>query len=293
MEPRILQLNDRAVFEGYFRLFPPQTSELTFSNLFIWGGTYHWLWREDNGVLSIVARPPQGEPYLLPLTGDSKEYAGTLNYWRKYFYERNWLFAMERIPAMQVQVLRDLGEKPKVYPQPEHDDYVYQSKELIRLEGRRFSRKRNHLKRTANYSWQYRTMVPDDVEDCLRMAEAWCRMRACDEDPGFKGEMEAVGLALKYLKNLSMRGGVIRVENEVVAFALGEPLNVNTAVIHIEKAHHELEGVYPLINREFAQEWHAMTYINREQDLGIEGLRRAKESYYPHHMVEKFRLVWE
>lgn len=293
MEPRSIQLGDRTLFEHYLHLFPPQTSELTFTNLFIWKGTYHWFWREADGVLSVVARPIYGEPYLMPLIGDPSGYVKTLAFWKSYFNDRRWKFSMERVPTAQVEMLLTLGERPQNHTQPEHFDYVYRSHELIHLEGRRFSRKRNHLKRTERYPWAYHPMQLEDIEPCLAMSKAWCKMRACDEDPGLKGEMEAVTLALKHLKDLSLRGGVVTVDNEVAAFALGEPLNAGTAVIHIEKAHHEMEGIYPLINREFAREWQSMTYINREQDLGIDGLRRAKESYYPDHLVEKHRLTWD
>jgi hypothetical protein len=88
---------------------------------------------------------------------------------------------------------------------------------------------------------------------------------------------------------LGLKGGAILIDGKVEAFTLGEPLNQNTVVIHIEKANPTYEGIYPLLNQAFLEnEWSGYTYINREQDLGEEGLRKSKESYFPHHMVNKY-----
>jgi hypothetical protein len=88
---------------------------------------------------------------------------------------------------------------------------------------------------------------------------------------------------------LNVFGGAIYVDGCLEAFALGEKLNENTAVVHFEKANPEIRGLYQLINQWFCKNvLQGFTYVNREQDLGSEGLRRAKISYRPHHMVEKF-----
>ncbi len=98
--------------------------------------------------------------------------------------------------------------------------------------------------------------------------------------------------ALANLEALGVTGGCIEVEGAVEAFTLGELLNPDTVVIHIEKANAAFHGLYQVINQQFLErEWANVRYVNREQDLGVSGLRRAKESYYPHHMVEKFVVI--
>ena len=105
------------------------------------------------------------------------------------------------------------------------------------------------------------------------------------------GEERAIYEALKNMGNLNFKGGVILINGKVEAFALGEQLNPHTAVIHIEKANPAFDGLYQLINQEFCMhEWKNLPYINREQDLGEEGLRKAKLSYHPHHLVNKYTV---
>jgi hypothetical protein len=124
------------------------------------------------------------------------------------------------------------------------------------------------------------------------MQETWCQLKNCQEDPSLLMEDYAIHQALTYFEDLNFRGGAILIDNKVEAFALGEQLNKDTAVIHIEKANPDILGLYAAINQLFClKTWSHMKYINREQDLGVEGLRKAKESYHPHHMVNKYILT--
>ena len=105
-------------------------------------------------------------------------------------------------------------------------------------------------------------------------------------------ESIAIQEAFTYFDQLGVKGGAILIDGKVEAFALGEPLNQDTVVIHIEKANSAYEGLYSLINQAFLEnQWSGYTYINREQDLGEEGLRKAKESYFPHHMINKYTIA--
>jgi hypothetical protein len=116
-------------------------------------------------------------------------------------------------------------------------------------------------------------------------------LRSCAENPALLNEEQAIREALIHFDELDCHGGVILVDGRVVAFSLGEPLNPDTVVIHLEKANPEFSGSYAVINQEFCQHaWSDFTYINREQDLGEAGLRQSKLSYYPDHMSNKFIL---
>jgi hypothetical protein len=102
----------------------------------------------------------------------------------------------------------------------------------------------------------------------------------------------AVHEALISFEELDYRGGTIIIDSRVEAFSLGEPLNRETAVIHVEKANPDIQGLYAAINQlSCLHAWADMKYINREQDMGIEGLRKAKEPYHPHQMVNKYTLI--
>ena len=106
-----------------------------------------------------------------------------------------------------------------------------------------------------------------------------------------QGEWEAVKAGLRNFYDLNLQGAVILINGNVEAFTLGELLNEETAVVHIEKANPMIPGLYAVINQEFCRHsWFQVPFINREQDLGVSGLRTAKMSYHPHHLVEKFRI---
>jgi hypothetical protein len=117
-------------------------------------------------------------------------------------------------------------------------------------------------------------------------------MRECVENPALLSEDYAIHEALELFGELDYKGGAIVIDSKVEAFSIGEPLNEETAVIHFEKANPDIPGLYAAINNLFCRHaWSEMTYINREQDLGIPGLRKAKRSYNPHHMSNKYVIT--
>jgi hypothetical protein len=121
------------------------------------------------------------------------------------------------------------------------------------------------------------------------MQDRWCEARNCGEEPSLCAEYRAVRAAFRRFEDFGLLGGVVRVDGCVQAFAIGEALNRDTAVVHFEKAMTEYRGLYQLINQRFCiSELDGFRFVNREQDLGIPGLRKAKESYHPHHMVDKY-----
>jgi hypothetical protein len=180
-----------------------------------------------------------------------------------------------------------------ITPDRDNSDYVYRTEDLINLEGNKYHGKKNHINKfKKNHSYEYSPLTPELVEQCLALEAQWCDIRHCELYPGLAGEERAIYEALTNMNHLDFKGGVILVNGKVEAFALGELLNPETAVIHIEKANPAFEGLYQLINQEFcAHEWAEVPFVNREQDLGEEGLRKAKLSYHPHHLVNKYTVT--
>jgi hypothetical protein len=171
-------------------------------------------------------------------------------------------------------------------------DYIYLARDLISLQGRKYHRKRNHIKQfKEKYAYQYVPLTGEWIPECLRLEKEWCNLRSCEAVPGLANESVAIKEIFSHFDRLTVTGGVIVIDGKVEAFTFGEPLNPNTVVIHIEKANSAFDGLYPMINQAFLENhWAAFEYVNREQDLGEEGLRKAKESYFPHHMVDKVNL---
>ena len=294
MEPTVLypefkplSLEDREQITLCFRTSPPVTSELTFTNLFMWRHHYHFQWCFSADTLLIVGQtgdeplfglPPIGEGNLAPAFEQLLDYLG----------RRAQRPEIRRLPELLAQSYA--GSLPlEVIPDPANSDYVYRTESLINLSGRKYHRKRNQINQfRKEYSYRYQSLERDLIEACLDLEEHWCRLRSCVENPALHSEEMAIRQALLHFDQLDCLGGVILVDEKVVAFSLGEELNPDTAVIHLEKANPDFTGSYAVINQEFCRNaWSSFTYINREQDLGEPGLRQAKLSYYPDHMSNK------
>jgi hypothetical protein len=285
-----LALDDRDHITAMFRAHPPITSELTFTNLFMWRHHYRFRWSMAGDALLIAAESPQGEPFALPPVG-----GGDLARAFRFLLDHlGRLAALPEIHRVPEPLARRYSETLALEAEENraHSDYLYRTKSLITLSGRKYHRKRNHLNQFRSaYAYRYEPLTPGLIEACLELQEEWCRLRDCTENTALLSEERAVHEALRHYFQLGLTGAAILVNGGVVAFSLGEPLNPETAVIHVEKANPEFAGSYAVINQEFCRHaWSKFTYVNREQDLGDQGLRQAKLSYYPDHLVSKFVL---
>ena len=170
-------------------------------------------------------------------------------------------------------------------------DYVYESEKLATLSGKKLHSKRNHINKfKALYGgrWSYEAITAGNVEECFQMALKWRDQNGCEDDPEKRGEICVTMNALRLFEELELKGGILKIDGEVVAFTIGEPVCSDTFVVHIEKAFADVEGAYPMINQQFVEhECRDYLYVNREEDTGAEGLRKAKLSYRPVFMVEK------
>ncbi len=162
-------------------------------------------------------------------------------------------------------------------------DYIYLTEDLAELKGKKFHSKRNHIKFfEKHYNWVYEKMTEENLNDCIRMTEKWIEENEDKIEDGIDTELDVIKRAFDYFTVLGFVGGIIRVDGEVVAWTLGEHLSEDTFCTHFEKAFASYRGAYPIINREFAKnELSSYTFVNREEDMGLEGLRKAKLSYKP------------
>ncbi len=286
-----IELFEKDIFRDFLRHEHPGISELSFTNLFVWRNRYNPLWTLRKGCLLIICLSNDEEPFALPPSG-----------------------AGDKLDAVSflMEAMADLGARPRIcrateglikdYLDPGHflssldrdnSDYIYLTKKLMELSGNRLHKKKNHLNHfMRNNVFEYRPMDLETIECVLDMQEEWCQVRDCLESSELVSEDYAIREALSHFEELQLRGGVILMGGKVEAFSLGELLKSDTAVIHFEKANPSIQGLYAAINQLFClKEWSGTTYINREQDLGKEGLRRAKESYRPYQMLHKFTVL--
>lgn len=286
-----IALEHREVFERFLSLDPPEASEYTFTNLFMWRHVYRPAWLVWKDCLLILLTPEQGEPFGLEPVGPGDKRAAT----GLLFDLLRETGARPRLSRLREAFVTD-SFSPQAYEilhDRDNSDYVYSSEDLIRLPGNRYHRKKNHLNRfLKSHVFRYRPLDHELVECVLAMQEQWCEMRACSEHPGLLFEDFAIREALTHFGDLAYTGAAIQIEDRIVAFTLGELLNPRTAVIHIEKADPEIPGLYAAINQLFCRHtWAHVPFINREQDLGLDSLRAAKASYLPHHHVNKYTVT--
>jgi hypothetical protein len=286
-----IRLEDKAPISDILSQDPPQVSELTFTNLYMWRCRYRPLWRIRNNVLLVIFQPPDQEPFALPPAG-SGDKAEAGEYLLDGLREISGEPRICRAPSSFVETAVDM-DRYHVVPDPDNSDYVYHAQDLITLSGNKYHSKKNHVNKfVKQYDYEYRSLDYELVEACLDLQEDWCELRDCESKPGLFQENMAIYEALHHVRELGFTGGAILLESKVEAFSFGEMLNPETAVIHAEKANPEIPGLYAAINQFFCQDaWAEVTYVNREQDLGVTGIRKAKQSYHPHHMVDKFTIT--
>ena len=173
-------------------------------------------------------------------------------------------------------------------------DYVYLQKNLAELPGSLYQKKRNHVSRFNRIfgtDWEFKAFPQNDVsKDILSIAQKWYDEKTGDEKPVLKLELQSVALALENAELLRMTGGVLYVKGKPAAMTLASPISDSVLDVIYEKAVEEFEkdGVYAVINQQFARLCPNYLYLNREEDMGVEGLRKAKLSYKPTIVLEKF-----
>lgn len=287
-----LGLEDKEIFQRLLRDYQPETSELTFTNLLIWKNFYKFSWSLERDWLLIISGSADGRNWALPPVGP----ASRAEICKKLF---KWFRDAQGIESPSIEradnrLVAELFRSPEfiIEPQRDHFDYVYRSEDLIHLAGSKYQAARNHLHHVRrSYAYAYEPLQERHLSACMELAGIWCDLKRCAEDLSLLGEWEAVRASLQNFRDLPLQGGVILIADQVEAFTLGELLNKETAVVHIEKANPLISGLYAAINQEFCQHsWSQVPFLNREQDLGVPGLRTAKMSYHPHHLVEKFRI---
>jgi hypothetical protein len=289
---RPIQLGDRDIIKKILDGYQPQTSEWTFTNLFIWRSHYGFQWSLYRDWLIVLSNTDRHPEYLLGPIGPPPRLDPTRMLLEWLRDEKG--IAAARIERADQRTVSEIGGAKGFVIEPTRDqfDYVYRSEDLVNLAGRKYHSKRNHInKLTRSYSFTYAPLLDDHLKACLDLADTWCEWHRCEEDLNLIGEWDAVRESLANYQVLGIKGGVILIEDQVKAFALGELLNPQVAIVHIEKADPEIPGLYSLINQQFCEHhFQDVAFINREQDLGEPGLRKAKLSYYPDHLVEKFRI---
>ncbi len=260
------------------------TCELSFANLLIWQSLYNNCYCIEDGTLFLKSYDENIETYSLPLGDVESGMQKIINHCGK----TPAIWAQEGPRFQQFKKL--YGEYYDIYESRNEFDYIYNANDLINLSGKKYHSKRNHISSfSKQFQWRYEDITAINIEKIKKCAQVWYSNYADNMDEELKTEMAGVNLMLDNMNFLGLKGGAIVVDEKVVAFTLGSAINNQIYNIHTEKAISGFETAYTVINREFAaRNAQDYKYINREDDLGIEGLRRSKLSYKPEILLPKY-----
>lgn len=288
-EFELLGLKHRDIVESRIRKMQPVASELNFSEIFSWRPTRNTKICDYDGIITLDFEKA-GKHYIVFLCSDCSivdASAAILENHRKNGFEA---------------VIACLTEDAAKYFTGRHgfevtsdraaSDYVYLTSDLIKLEGRKYDGKRNLIKQfLGNYSFEFVEIKKHNITEAEEIQAEWCKTRKCEPGSVLSDENVAVEQMLSHFTDLEIFGAMLKVKGKPAAYTLAGTLNANTSVTYMEKAVQGYKGIYQAINQMFAEKFLSKyEFINREQDVGDDGLRHAKMSYHPHHLVHKYSV---
>jgi hypothetical protein len=291
------ELSDKAILEPVLKNFSPLClSGFTFASLITWSPIYKYKWTLTVGNTLLISTSPNFESntHLLQPQGNFSpacqnnllDYCASLDYPLKLFgVSKKFL---ERTPEFSSHF--EFVDDPGLY------NYIYLTEDLAFLKGRKFQKKRNLIAQAEKlYTFTQEPVTMDNVMECIQILDDIEKEFPANGDIHLLNEKVVLDVTLRNFEFLKQQGILIRVDGRPVAFSVFEELNPKTAVIHFEKAIRDFKGLYQIINQESAKKIHEQGYefINREEDLNVEGLRQAKLSYNPVDMCAAYILIYK
>ena len=285
-----ITLADKDTITSFTMKSDRRNCDLSFSNLCSWRFLYDTQFAVVDNFLVFKFWAGEQLAYMMPVgTGDLKAVLWELI---EDARKENQHFCMLGVCSnMRADLEAILPGQFTFTEDRDYADYIYLRSDLSTLKGKKFQAKRNHINRFRNTypDYEYTPITPDRIQECLDLEAEWCKVNNCDQQEGTGNERRALIYALHNFEALGLTGGILHVNSKIVAFTFGMPINHETFGVHVEKADTSIEGAYAMINYEFANRIpEQYIYINREEDLGIEGLRKAKLSYQPATILEKY-----
>lgn len=284
-----LEIESKEVIDAYTK-HRFHICDFVFSNLFLWSRGETIEYQEMENVLCLRGYYNDRIYYFMPIPKEETE---------------------ENIAAMKRRIESILEEKAPICYIPEYwwerlkeeyileeardsFDYVYQVEDLAFLKGRRFAKKKNHISKfKRNYpDFSFEEITQENLEEVKKFQSQWCFCRECEKEEVLRNENIGILSLLDHFETLELKGSVLKVNGEIVGFSLGEALDEEYVLIHVEKAIADYPGSYQILNSLFLQQhFLEYRYVNREDDFGDEGLREAKESYHPVFLLKKYNLI--
>ncbi len=301
MELKVLTPEDYSVYKDFFKAQPYHLCTYSLSSIIAWQNSDYQAWvgqYKESLIIAAEFRKHRDRRHLIlpiaPVDHYSPEQlakiADDLKYEEYWFVPQCYLDTHGR---------ENLERYFHISHHEGYDDYVYLASDLAELKGNKYSKKRNLIKQfERNYVEKNRVEVspimPQDVEECLEFLEKWCEQRDCDANPeeDLACEKLAAINTLMHIGTYEVNSLMLKIDGVISAFGISAYLTPEMACLQYEKAYTDIKGLYQYFDNQCAKRlFNGYTYINKESDMGSEGLAKAKKSYHPIHMIKSHRLV--
>lgn len=285
LEFKKFEINDFESLKKYISSPTRFSCETNFVNLIVWQSMYKNRYAVLDDMLFIKSGGIEMETYRLPFGSNLQKGFEILREYTKQEYPPLWVQQGERFIDFKL----NYGDNYEFIPDRDAYDYIYLQEDLATLKGKKYHSKRNHISAfSKQYNWEYKRIDESNIPQVIECMNEWYLQNSDRFDSHMQCEKNGIELMLGNMESLNVSGGAIYIDGKVVAFTLGSPINRRIFDVHIEKALPEYATAYTVINNEFAKTLSDYKYINREDDLGIEGLRKAKLSYRPNILLKKY-----
>jgi len=288
-----ITLDDKDWITEYYKKRNSGAATYSFAVNYTWNHAYPTEVCEMDNMFFVKTKIGENYSFLCPM-GDG-DFKNAINRLTQYCKENSFTLRIHGILEEDKQKFTEIfGDNLEFKGSRDGAEYVYLREDLAELKGKKYHAKRNHINRFFETPWSYERITKDNIGECEEMLRQWCRLNSCLEDESKADEGCAAMKTLKHFFDLDLKGALLRQNGKVVAYTIGEDIGNSTFAVHFEKAFSDVQGAYPAINQLFVKnETEGFKYINREEDVGSEGLRKAKLSYHPVFLLEKFRIVLE
>ena len=290
MEFKPFRIEDKARIDSYFSVHHYEQIDCTFNTLFLWQDAYQTSWAEQDGILFVRAGTGKDTFFMPPFAKEEENFVHGLALIHEEYDKLGLPFRLKSASSwVTEQIERLVPGKYDFIEDRDNEEYIYRTEDMIRLPGKKLRMKKNHLngflRQYADY--QYEAITKENLEDAKAGIHDWFLRHGDIEE-----EEQAIKRCFDHWDALGVKGAVIRIYGKVEAFTNGDSINEKMAHIIFEKANPEIRGLYQAINRDFLMHEFADTeFVNREEDLGLPGLREAKMGYHPDHLTEKYDVV--
>jgi hypothetical protein len=284
-----IQLEKEQDYLALLAKCPQKSSDYSFSNLFGWAEEYDLTWAWQDELVWIRQSKPVQQCWAPIGPWETVDWADVFD----HKCEKG--LGITRVPEKLADMWRStVGDRIEIEEERDNWDYLYSISELVELRGNRFHKKKNLVNQfKKKYNFTYEPLGPDMIDPAMAMQADWCNWRDCESSDVLSAENRSVHKILANWEELTdLIGGVLMVDDMIVAYTIAEKLSSDTVVIHYEKGCPDFKGVYQAINQMFLEHLEGdFQWVNREQDLGEEGLRKAKLSYNPVGFLKKYRVT--